>query len=1247
MKLNYLAAFFLIIFNYQLKAEGTKQVMPNNTNGSALHIWPQVGFGNYRGALTENRINFNIKDHTVENFYFGLKPYMRQPSAGIPTNTYYRILNPSGTQVVAPTLLPTSSSFAGIGSTNAGTSGTITDAANAYDADNTTYSILNDNNSTQDIRLQHVVPSGTTITIRLGRDAGSGTNAVGSIFQSIDDVTYTNSQAYSTSNTDPTGTGISYTLTADAEYIRIRKTNTNGSRDTRIHYIEYSFTLAQNGLIESYTEAITGPNINGLTPAGYRPITFDPTVNGDYSIELYRSVDGGVTADLAGNGEVYFPWFDFTVSRANNTQYPGRVHCQKWALITYNPADPNFLIQINNSFEGSYHGYTSDSTVLRINFSSGFRPLGFTVAMNNYGVANTGNFVVDRVSVHTGSTQPSFLGGYKVFLDVPDTSVYKISEQAAQPTLFSNIYGCPGAYFIPFYIDAAGDVAILLDLNGVAGYQAGTSDRVLEAYDRAAGNNVMTWNGLDGLGAVVSDAISISITATVLRGRTNIPMYDAELNSNGFTVTSVYPATGSRRLFWDDSSLGNVGDCSLANAHNNTGAGVANTNPLAGALGPTHGWDGPGANNSVPAPTGGGGSTTLTDFCDDFGNARTINTWFWADDVSSTPTLKQMPTCDDDGDGISNFDDIDDDNDGITDIAECGADPLLDHDGDNTPNFLDPQFPGFVDVNRDGVHDLYDKDLDGVINAYDLDSDNDGLPDIIEGGGTDTNNDGRADDIGGGFKDFNENGLADQYDPACTGGNVTGRGDASAGTSGSITNAARAYDNNAGNYSVLNDNGSTQDIELQDIVYAGVTLSVNLGSNTLLSNASGTIYQSVDDVTYINPQNYTVFSTTSTTVNYTLTETANYIRIVKTNASGSPDTRVYIINYTYNLCTGTTGTAPTLPDTDADGVPNYLDIDSDNDGIPDLIETQTTAGFRSRLNADNDGDGWDDRFDQNSGGTVITPTDTDGDGTPDWLDSDSDNDGFSDRIEGWDTNLDRVAEVVFNATDTDGDGLVNVYDPTPTVLGSPSASGKTPQSFPNTWHPSSSERDWRDPVENPFNLPITLIDFKAIKVNSEVKTYWSTSAEINNHYFTVERSSDVRNWEAIGTEKGAGNSNQILEYDFWDKKPLNGISYYRLKQTDFDGKFSYSDVASVNFSSSNLNDAIKVFPNPAGNIVNILSESPITQYELYEFGGKLLLSKDGMDETLINIDLSGYNSGVFFIKVISEGKITTKRIVKN
>src|SRR5690606_30074946 len=154
--------------------------------------------------------------------------------------------------------------------------------------------------------------------------------------------------------------------------------------DTRIHYIEYSFTSPQNGLIDSYTEAITGPNINGLTPAGYRPITFDPTINGDYSIELYRSVDGGATADMAGNGEVYFPWFDFTVARANNTQYPGRVHCQKWSLITYSPPDPNFLIQINNSFEGSYHGYTADSTVLRINFLSGFRPLGFTVAMNNY-----------------------------------------------------------------------------------------------------------------------------------------------------------------------------------------------------------------------------------------------------------------------------------------------------------------------------------------------------------------------------------------------------------------------------------------------------------------------------------------------------------------------------------------------------------------------------------------------------------------------------------------------------------------------------------------------------------------------------------------------------------------------------------------------------------------------------------------------------------------------------------------------
>ncbi|WP_281234901.1 Ig-like domain-containing protein [Flavobacterium gelatinilyticum] len=93
----------------------------------------------------------------------------------------------------------------------------------------------------------------------------------------------------------------------------------------------------------------------------------------------------------------------------------------------------------------------------------------------------------------------------------------------------------------------------------------------------------------------------------------------------------------------------------------------------------------------------------------------------------------------DDEDGLDIECDLDDDNDGILDSVEIPAglpDPFGDHDNDKKFNFIDKDAPGFVDNNKDGIDDRYDEDLDGIINQFDLDSDNDGCPDAIEAYGT-------------------------------------------------------------------------------------------------------------------------------------------------------------------------------------------------------------------------------------------------------------------------------------------------------------------------------------------------------------------------------------------------------------------------------------------------------------------------------------------------------------------------------
>ena len=146
------------------------------------------------------------------------------------------------------------------------------------------------------------------------------------------------------------------------------------------------------GFINTYTEAVAGPNVSGLNPTGYAPLFFNPSMNGEYYIEMYRSNTAGATLLTGNPGEMYSVFFDFTVSEAHFTTKPGRVHCQKWSFITYDPLTANFPVSINFSFEGDYYGYTADSSVVKVDFPNGFRPLGYVLAMNNYGVVNTSNF---------------------------------------------------------------------------------------------------------------------------------------------------------------------------------------------------------------------------------------------------------------------------------------------------------------------------------------------------------------------------------------------------------------------------------------------------------------------------------------------------------------------------------------------------------------------------------------------------------------------------------------------------------------------------------------------------------------------------------------------------------------------------------------------------------------------------------------------------------------------------------------
>lgn len=98
--------------------------------------------------------------------------------------------------------------------------------------------------------------------------------------------------------------------------------------------------------------------------------------------------------------------------------------------------------------------------------------------------------------------------------------------------------------------------------------------------------------------------------------------------------------------------------------------------------------------------------------------------------------------------------------------------------------------------------------------------------------------------------------------------------------------------------------------------------------------------------------------------------------------------------------------------------------------------------------------------------------------------------------------------------------------------------------------------------------------------------YWQTASELNNDFFTLEQSLDAINWEVIKTINGAGNSNCILNYSYEIPPPYDNTAYYRLKQTDYDGSFEYSNVISAICEYTQVPLHYKIYPNPANILDN-------------------------------------------------------------
>jgi hypothetical protein len=174
-------------------------------------------------------------------------------------------------------------------------------------------------------------------------------------------------------------------------------------------------------------------------------------------------------------------------------------------------------------------------------------------------------------------------------------------------------------------------------------------------------------------------------------------------------------------------------------------------------------------------------------------------------------------------------------------------------------------------------------------------------------------------------------------------------------------------------------------------------------------------------------------------------------------------------------------------------------------------------------------------------------------------------------------------------------------------------------------------------------LPVTYANLEAKQVLEGVQVKWTTSEEINNSHFNIERSTDGENWDILGTVDGIGNSHQEVDYSFMDYNPANGLNLYRLEQVDFDGKSAHSDVMAVLVANAEKAPDLQLFPNPSTGQVSVQG-IPYETIRVRNLSGKLLYEHKAQSKH----DLQFLDKGIYFIEVVGlDANVSRHKFLKD
>lgn len=199
---------------------------------------------------------------------------------------------------------------------------------------------------------------------------------------------------------------------------------------------------------------------------------------------------------------------------------------------------------------------------------------------------------------------------------------------------------------------------------------------------------------------------------------------------------------------------------------------------------------------------------------------------------------------------------------------------------------------------------------------------------------------------------------------------------------------------------------------------------------------------------------------------------------------------------------------------------------------------------------------------------------------------------------------------------------------------------------PEQYHPNNS--GFFPFVVDDGALPVKIMSFDVHKQGEAALLEWITASERNSHGFGVEKSGDGKAWTKIGyvdSRSTGGNSSAMLSYKFVDEKPFAGLNYYRLKQTDLDGKYEYSIVRTLRFDNS---DNIEVYPNPANTYIEISGLTGDEDIVIFDVGGRKVNEFKAQRANTVTLSLANLGEGTYMVNIIDpNGQISaSKKVVK-